>query len=145
MKKWMVFVIALVFLLGLAGCSDETAVWEWTNALQQADISTVTPWHHDGEFAEPEPLNDARTAELVALLNSLTKQQFTENKKLVGITPTFGITLQVGQETCRINYAPSPYGQYGTLEISFREKLYWIDSPELDAFLQTVTGGNPGE
>ena len=144
MKKLITFIFALICVLGLAGCSgSEAKVWEWTAGLMEEDITAVTPWCHDAERKEFDPLNDAQTLELVTLLNKLTKKSFTENKQLVGVTPTFGIQIETASQTYHINYSPSPYGKYGTLEIEYLEKLWWIDSSELSSFIQEVTGGNP--
>ena len=140
MKKLLSFIFAMAFLLGLAGCANkEMKVWDWAQSLTQADIISVTPWCHDTERKELEPLNEAQILELVSLLNNLTKGSFTENKDLVGITPTVGITVKTASETYHINYAPSPYGKYGMLEIGYNEKLWWIDNTALLDFFESIT------
>ena len=79
MKKLMAFVLMLVCVLGLAGCSDRTAtVWNWAKNVKQEDINAVTPWS-DGNTLEP--LDDTETLELITLLNKLTKDSFIENKE----------------------------------------------------------------
>ena len=53
MKKLMAFVLMLVCVLGLAGCSGRTAtVWNWAKNVKQEDINAVTPWS-DGNTLEP--------------------------------------------------------------------------------------------
>ena len=141
MKKLISLVLAALCMLGLLGCSNkETKVWDWAQGLTQESILAATPWRHDEEHKALDPLNAPETLELVTLLNKLTKDSFTENKHLAGITPTFGIQIKIASETYNINYAPSPYGKYGTLEIGYDEKMWWIDNAELSDFVQRVTG-----
>ena len=139
MKKVTAFVLVLACILTLVGCSNEEKVWDWAQGITEADILSVTPWEQD---AEPEPLDDAQVLELVTLLNNLTKKSFTQNKKGVGITPTVGLRIELTAGSCHINYAPSPYGKYGMLEIGFledEEMPYWIDDAELLNFFERVT------
>lgn len=141
MKKLISLVLAALCMLGLLGCSNkETKVWDWAQGLTQESILAATPWRHDEEHKGLDPLNATKTLELVTLLNKLTKDSFTENKHLAGITPTFGIQIKIASETYNINFAPSPYGKYGTLEIGYDEKMWWIDNAELSDFVQSVTG-----
>ena len=141
MKKLISLVLAALCMLGLLGCSNkESKVWDWAQGLTQESILAATPWRHDEEHKVLDPLNATETLELVTLLNKLTKDSFTENKHLVGITPTFGIQIKIASETYNINFAPSPYGKYGTLEIGYDEKMWWIDNAELSDFVQSVTG-----
>lgn len=143
MKKVIALVLALACVFSLAGCvNNKEKIWEWTQGLKKEDIICATPKRQDGEFLVLEPLNDAQTLELVALLNNLTKESFTENKKLTGGTPTFSIEIVMDSETYHLNEANGPYG---ALEISYNEKLWWIDNPELSAFVEAVTGSASAE
>lgn len=146
MKKLLPFVFTVVLLLGLTGCTDsKIKVWDWAQSLNQEDIASVEIWSiHDGNHLY-EPVNDEKTLELITTLNKLTKASFTENKHLAGITPTVGIRIKISSETYNINYAPSPYGKYGMLEIGYHEKMWWIDNAELlDCFL-SITENKPTE
>jgi len=146
MKKIISFFLAVVCLLGLVGCSNNKSnVWDWAQSLTQEDIVSVIPWHCDTEHTESEPLNEEEIRELAALLNGLTKKSFTENKHLVGITATVGINLETDSQIYHINYAPSPYGKYGMLEMKYGEKQWWIDDAELSAFVLRITKANPTE
>lgn len=140
MKRIIAALLILACVLSLFGCSKgEPKVWEWAQSLTQEDIVSAIPWHCDTEHTESEPLNDEEIRELAALLNGLTKKNFTENKHLVGITATVGINLETDSETYHINYAPSPYGKYGMLEMKYGEKQWWIDDTALLAFFERVT------
>lgn len=149
MKKEIALVLSLVCVIGLAGCSNsKVKVWDWAQNLKQDDIVSVTPWHQDKEYIESEPLSDEEVIEFVALLNKLTKKSFTQNKKGVGITPTVGMQIELSSGTCVLNYAPSPNGKYGMLEISFLgddEMPWWVDSVELLTFFEKVTDSASAE
>ena len=141
MKKLITLVCCLLFVLGLAGCgSKEAQVWEWAQGLSQEDLVRVTP--RSQEHDTLPPLNEEYIPELVALLNDLSKDNFTENKKLAGSTPTFGITIETASEIYHINEAIGPYG---ALEITYHEKLWWIDYAELSDFVQRVALLDPAE
>lgn len=145
-KNLIAVLLILVYAFGLFGCSNnEIRVWEWAQSLTQEDIVSAIPWHCGTEHTESEPLNDEEIRELAALLNGLTKKNFTENKHLVGITATVGINLETDSETYHINYAPSPYGKYGMLEMKYGEKQWWIDDTALLAFFERVTDSRPTE
>jgi hypothetical protein len=146
MKRLIVSVLALICILSLIGCSnDKTKVWDWAQGLNQEDITSATPLCLDASDKEFEPLSEAETIELVTLLNKLTKDSFTENKDLVGITPVVGIQIKLASETYYINYAPSPHGKYGALEMRYNEKMWWIDDAALLEFFQSVTANIPTE
>lgn len=133
-KKVIALILALIFVSGLAGCSEKKpTVYDWAQGLNQEDITSATPWRQDEAF---EPLNETETLELVSLLNKLTENSFTENKHLRGGTPVFGIEIVSASETFYLNESNGPNG---ALEMSYGEKLWWIDSVELYDFLQRVS------
>ena len=140
MKKMISLIFAITLALALVGCSDGKAkVWEWTQGLDQADIISATPWSQEkinqgDEFAA---LNDTQTRELVALLNELTKDSFTHNKHLRGGTSTYGMQINIAGQTYHLNEANGPHG---SLELSYNEKLWWIDSQELSDFIRQMAG-----
>ena len=77
MRKLIAFVLAMICVLSLVGCSNKEAmVWEWAQGLNQEGIICATPWSEDKIF---EALDGAETLDLVMLLNKLTKDSFTEN------------------------------------------------------------------
>ena len=140
MKKLMTFVLMLVCVLGLAGCSGRTAtVWNWAKNVKQEDINAVTPWS-DGNTLEP--LDDTETLELITLLNKLTKDSFIENKELSGGTPTFGIQIDIASNTYNINDSIHPNG---ALEMNYNEKQWLINDEDLLSFIQKVAGVTPTE
>ena len=131
MKKLMAFVLMLVCVLGLAGCSGRTAtVWNWAKNVKQEDINAVTPW------------SDGKTLELITLLNKLTKDSFIENKELSGGTPTFGIQIDIASNTYNINDSIHPNG---ALEMNYNEKQWLINDEDLLSFIQKVAGVTPTE
>lgn len=144
-KNLIAILMILVYAFGLFGCADKEAkIWEWAQALGQADIVCVTPWNQDkinqdDAFA---PLDEKETLELITLLNGLTKDSFTENKNLTGGTPTYGLEITLGLEVHHLNEAIGPQG---LLEVSYNEKLWWIDDAELSAFVQRVTTEEPAQ
>ena len=138
MKKLIALVLALVCVLGLVGCSNnEVKVWDWAQGLNQEDITSATPWSEGNTF---EALNDTEILDLVILLNKLAKDSFTENKKLTGGTPTFGIQIVIASETYNINDSIHPNG---ALELKYNEKMWLIDDEELLDFILRVTGSTP--
>ena len=139
MKKLISLILVLLCLCSLAACAkDQPKVWEWAQTINRKEISSSEIWSTDDENI---PLDEAQIIELVTLLNNLTKHSFTENKKLVGITPLVGIKMQIDAESYHINYAPSPNGKHGMLEISYGEKLWWIDDAALLEYFMTVIDG----
>ena len=143
MKKLTAFVLVVLWVFGLVGCSNnEVKIWEWTQNLEQEDIISAIPRSgvDSDKRIEFEPLNDAETLELVTLLNGLTKDSFTENKDLRGITPTFHLEIKIASETYYINEAGAPDG---ALEMKYHEKQWWIDNAALTEFVKTVTKTKP--
>ena len=145
MKKWIAFVLVTLCVFGLTGCSNhEETIWEWAQNLAQEDIVSAIPRSgvDSDRRIELEPLNDAEIFELVTLLNGLTKDNFTENKDLRGITPTFHLEINLASETYYINEAGAPDG---ALEMKYHEKQWWIDDTALTEFVQNVTSTKPVE
>ena len=139
MKKLISLILVLLCLCSLAACAkDQPKVWGWAQNLNRENVSSVEIWSTDDENI---PLDETQILELVTLLNHLSKGNFTENKKLVGITPLVGIKMQIDAEIYHINYAPSPNGKHGMLEISYGEKLWWIDDAALLDYFMTVIDG----
>ena len=149
MKKAIVLVLVVACVISCAGCANsQVKIWDWAQELKEEDILAVTPRNQDAENEEFAPLSKAEIHELVVLLNKLTKRNFTQNKKGVGITPTVGMRIELSSGTCVLNYAPSPYGKYGMLEISFLgddEMPWWVDSVELLTFFEKVTDSASAE
>jgi len=140
MKKCISFVLVMICVLGLVGCSNkeankEATVWGWAQGLNQKDITSSTPWSQDKTF---EALNGAERRELVRLLNKLTKDSFTENENLTGGTPLFGIEVVIGSATYHINEYNGPNGRLEM--VRYNEKQWIIDDTALFAFIQEITG-----
>ena len=133
--------ILICVLLLAAACiiADLTAgaggVCLWARSISPHRIVSAAPW--GGEYAaELPPLSAEECAELSALLNSLTRKDFTRNRHLQGGTPTFGIRLTTHGGVFHLNEAISPHG---TLEVEYLGTLWWIDSDALAAFVRQVT------
>ena len=143
MKRLIALGLVILCVFAFAACSSsKERIWVWTQSVNQEDIRSVTPWRQDGEFTVLEPLDDAQIRELVTLLNKLTKDSFTENKKLTGGTPVYGIEIVVDSVTYNLDDA---IGSHGSLEIDDNEKMWWIDDETLSAFVQKVTDITPAE
>lgn len=145
MKKLAAAALAVLCVFGLAGCfSNEVTIWEWAQNLEQENIISVIPRSgvDSDAYIEFESLTDEETLELVALLNGLTKDNFTENKDLRGITPTFHLEINTASETYYINESGAPDG---ALEMKYHDKQWWIDNAALTEFVQSVTNTKPAE
>ena len=140
MKKCITFVLVMICVLGLVGCSNkeankEATVWGWAQGLNPKDITSATPWSQNKTF---EALNGAERRELVRLLNKLTKDSFTENENLSGGTPLFGIEIVIGSATYNIS---DYHGPKGRLEIvMYNEEQWIIDNNDLFAFIRGIAG-----
>ena len=120
MKKLISLILVLLCLCSLAACAkDQPKVWGWAQNLNRENISSAEIWSADDENI---PLDEAQILELVTLLNHLSKGNFTENKKLVGITPLVGIKMQIDAE----NFAGYYYVEASTL---FRREDTGKDMP----------------
>ena len=146
MKKCIAFVLAIICVISIVGCSNketmakETTVWDWAQGMKRADITCVTPWSNGKTF---KALNKAETRELVMLLNKLTQDSFTENKDLTGGTPTFGIEIVIDSETYHLNEYNGPNGRIEL--VMYNEKQWIIDDTDLFTFIQGVTGNVTSE
>ena len=110
-------------------------MWDWAQRLTCEDITSAIP---QSEFQKLEALDDAQTIELVALLNGLTKENFTHNRHLRGGTPTYRLELNIGSEIYYLNESIAPDG---ALEMEYNGKQWWIDSEALSNFVKRVTVG----
>lgn len=127
MRKIVIVLVSCVLVI-LTGCSasDKNAFIEWMKELD-AEQTDMFFWAQENDWAEIE-LTSEEEQKLLSILSGLTEDDITWNKHQAGITPEYGFHLTVGDDDYYINQAGSPYGQ---TEISFKGKLWWIDSNEL--------------
>ncbi len=133
MKRLAALILAAVFLLSLAACSNGAA--EWAQELKAEDIDSAMAWSWDGENDVQNYLGEEETAELVSLLNKLPDDAFTENTENAGITPSFGILIEIDGKYCKLNEADAPSG---SLQLSRGDTQWWIDNDELTSFVKSV-------
>ena len=82
-----------------------------------------------------EPLADADIARLLTLMNALEQERFSENTELTGGTPTYGLQIKTTDGTFNINESIAPSG---SLEITYKGSLWWIDSDALHDFILSL-------
>lgn len=138
MKKALAMAFAIMCVLALAGCGTNPAkeVLPWMQNLKADDISEVQVWNMSTAEDLKKVLTKEETAELVALLNALTEENFTDNSEFVGGTAEFGVTLKIDGKYYNINQSIDPRGD---LEVGYGEKLWWIDNDALTDFVKSVT------
>ena len=118
------------------GAKESDTPWNWAQALTSEEITSVTLWGDNGNVT----LTDEESADLVRLLNTLEKRDFTENDQLTGGTPTYGLTVQTANGEYNINESIAPAG---SLEINYKDKQWWIDDDDLEKFIREIpTEGN---
>lgn len=128
-----------VLLLAAVCIADLTAgrggVCLWARSVSPGRIVSAEPW--GGKYrTELPPLSEEEQAELAALLNGLTRKDFTKNRHLQGGTPTFGIRLTTHGGVFYLNESIAPHG---AVEVEFLGASWWIDSDGLAAFVKRVT------
>ena len=108
------------------GASDSP--YTLTSHLSIDDVTAASIWGYSGE----RELSEEEIRELVPLINALKRGDFTENKRLVGGTPEYGLSLEVGGTSYHFNECIAA----GDLElVGYDDKQWWIDSEELDNFI----------
>ena len=129
----VVIIAAVAVGCTFTGAEKSDTPWNWAQTLTTEDItSSVILWNGDGGNTT---LSDEESAAFVEILNALKKGDFTENTKLTGGTPTFGLTVQTANGEYHINESIAPSG---SLEMSCGDSLWWIDNDELAAFVKAL-------
>ena len=129
----VVIIAAVAVGCTFTGAEKSDTLWNWAQTLTTEDItSSVILWNGDGGNTT---LSDEESAAFVEILNALKKGDFTENTKLTGGTPTFGLTVQTANGEYHINESIAPSG---SLEMSCGDSLWWIDNDELAAFVKAL-------
>ncbi|MBE6961940.1 MAG: M56 family metallopeptidase [Ruminococcaceae bacterium] len=148
--KMAAYTLAVVLVISVfaAVCAfagaEKNTPWQWAQSLSAEDIRFAEPW--TTEAADSRMLSDADTAKLTALLNVLDRNDFADNKRLAGGTPTYGLRIQTVDGTYHINQSIAASGQ---LEIQYAGKMWWIDDEKLADFVRkhavTATHSAPNE
>lgn len=129
----VVIIAAVAVGCTFTGAEKSDTPWNWAQTLTTDDItSSVILWNGDGGNTT---LSDEEIAAFVETLNALKKGDFTENTKLTGGTPTYGLTIQTANGEYHINESIAPSG---SLEMSYGDSLWWIDNDELAAFVKAM-------
>lgn len=102
----------------------------WAQGLSGENLSAII-WDN----SEEQPLTDEERQELTTVLNGLQPDAFHENKRLAGITPTFGLRLSVGDTVYNINQADTSAGQ---MEMGYQGRMWWIQSDSLYELVGTL-------
>ncbi len=129
----LVAVLLLVTVAGgcaFMGMKTDTP-WAWAQSIDANDVS-VCIW--DSTNSEKHP-TDTEKETLISILNSLKQEDFTQNKELSGITPGYGLRITTDGEEYYINEADA---QYGSLEMNYDGKQWWLNSDELDSFISAL-------
>lgn len=136
MKRVLSILLITAFILAAAcGCaaSDTDTPWGWARSLEKNELLAAVPWNDAGK--DTSPLTDDELNTLLELLNGLRKSDFTENTALAGSTPEYGLSIATGNGAYYLNPSTAPEGG---LEIKFGGAMWWIDSAELTAFIDSV-------
>lgn len=113
MKKALAMALAIMCVLALAGCGTNPAkeVLPWMQNLKADDISEVQVWNMSTAEDLKKVLTKEETAELVALLNALTEDDFQDNSALRGSTPDYGMDIVVDGESTSVSGRPDRHGK----------------------------------
>ena len=136
MALYTVIAVAVIVVVAVGctftGAEETDGPWSWAQSLTVDDITSTMPWDDRGNMSA---LTEDETAGLVRLLNSLTEVDFTENTKLTGGTPTYGLTIQTSDGEYHINESISPAG---SLEILYGDRQWWINDDALSKFIREL-------
>ena len=138
MKKALAMALAIMCVLALAGCGTNPAkeVLPWMQNLKADDISEVQVWNMSTAEDLKKVLTKEETAELVALLNALSEDDFQDNSALRGSTPDYGMDIVVDGE--HIGIWPSGSSREGALRTDCKGE-WFIDNDALTDFVRSVT------
>lgn len=143
MRK-IAMVLVLSILIVLAGCAnnDKNKLVQWFHELDahQTEISLWSMLDDHPEIETALTADEEQT--LISILHELTREDITWNKHFAGITPLYGFHLIVGDDDYHINQADAPRGQ---TEISFKGKLWWIESTELYEYMNSFLDASAEE
>ena len=126
-------VLVAVFAIGctFAGAKESVNPWTWAQELNKESIIEAIPW----SVTDRTRLSNSETEELLSILIRLTKRNFTENKRLEGGTPEYGLRLNTDGGTYNLNQS---IAAAGSLEMNYNGLQWWIDSQELSDFIISV-------
>jgi len=138
MKRAIVFVLILACcMMILVGCNahqDKADLVRWLHSIDKENTE-VYLWNSDCESDGAEcslPLKEDEVECLTGIFADLSSADITLNKDLIDDTLDYGLLLVVDGVKCCISGADTPYG---SSEICFREKQWWIDQHELRDFM----------
>ena len=156
-------VIVLALILTGCGQTIETP-WDWVQNLSKKDIDSAVFWYNqeksdnnaDNEDAEDEDIDaeDADDADeqkielsekdidkLFIILYRLSESDFSENTKSSDSTRDYG--LMINMTDGNVYYILPSADQQGALEMKFGDKTWFVDSDELNEFMQSLLSQVP--
>jgi len=106
-------------------------------SLSADKITRAEAWSLNPYYSTKQ-LNEAETAVLVALINSLDISKFTEDQSLCETSGEYGIVIYTGKKYYSITQSEN--GGYGRLAIMFDRTKWWINDDKLNEFIITKSG-----
>lgn len=134
-KKLAVLILLVLLVVSIPAAvfflrEPVTSPAEWAQGLSWENLSAAV-W----DESEEQRLTDEELQELTTVLNGLQPDAFHENKRLAGITPTFGLRLSVGDKVYNVNQADTSAGQ---MEMGYQGRMWWIQSDSLYELVGTL-------
>ena len=165
-KLALLTVAGIVLALILAGCGKviETP-WDWVQNLSKKDIDSAYFFCNQdmsdktADDAEDEDKDDEDKDEeaaddtielsekdldkLFMILYRLGESDFSENTKNAGTTPSYG--LMINMTDGNVYYINESIAPQGALEMKFGDKMWFVDSDELNEFIQSFLTETPNQ
>ena len=135
--KMAIYTLIAVVLIAAAavGCTftgGKDTPWSWAQELSPDSIVSAVSWKENDDI---ETLDADEIDELISLMNHLEKSNFSENKRLAGGTPTYGLRIETEDGLYYLNEA-SP------IEIGYADRQWWIDDVDLTNFVRKTAAQN---
>ena len=159
--KFAILIAAVILLtLVLSGCGDSADTpWGWVQNLSKKDIDSAVFFcnqqesDNDADDAEAEDkesedaeeqkieLSEKDIDKLFIILYRLSESDFSENTKSTDSTRDYG--LMINMTDGNVYYILPSVDQRGALEMKFGDKTWFIDSDELNEFMQSFLNDAP--
>lgn len=134
LKRMISVLVAVILIMtGVSGFqvrkqnTDEP--WRWAQELKVDQVLSVTSWQTGGDLRE---LAEDQIEVLVALLNDLNREDFSENRQPEQVAVPFGIRIETVKGTFILNDSISPTT---VLVLSNEDTSWWVDNKLLSLFL----------
>lgn len=147
-KIVFITVTLIILALALAGCGKtvEDTPWKWVQNLKSADIESAAFWcspeylnagDDDNEITQAQEfkLDEKQLDKLFTILYRLEESNFSENTADADKTPLYGLKITMADGT-EYNISRSEEAE-GPFEMNYADKKWWIDSANLNEFIDT--------